>query len=1301
MIILYNENETQFSTLGLGVLKDAVSCFVEEHLNGSFELEMQYPVDGAHYNDISLRKIIFVKPNVYDNPQAFRIYSISKPIEGVVTINAEHLSYDLSGYVVDPFDAPVQGIQAAFTAINSKVVGSFPFIFETDITNTDSDFNVQVPSTVRSLLAGQDGSLLDTFKGEYKFNNYRVILNQHRGKDRGYSVRYGKNLTEVTQELKSNKLYTDIYPYFYRIVTNTETSTSYVYQQAYVRSSTQEETVIPFTKDWLSLTSGGAAFIPLIKNTPVQIATEGEYYQKIYIWADVVNPTTGEPETKYVEVTAEQYPANLPTTTSTQTQTTELVTLTNKTIPIPGRESVSPKRILNLDLTQSFSEKPTEEELTTKANEYITNNKVGQIVETVEASFVRIDNSSINEAEIHLGDYVNVIFTKLGISSKLQVITTTFNVLNNEYDEIELGEKKSTLSDNSLSIGDNVSSLANDAGYTDEIKVANLIAKNITADYILATNVNFTEAQITRLTTDELLTAKIIQASEAAIDTLVAELLVADNAAIRKQLTVGENLIVNGEININNGTIAITDDRIIINGQVVEPTIAYINQNGTIYTSNWLKASYDSTEALTPDASKVYKVFDIYNVWTQEYYTFNTTENRYEIFFPETTTYFRVDESGNIFANSATIAGHIDAKSGRIGDCEIVGEPDTYIEAYTIAGKQDFARDWLTLTQGSSVPLTPNTTDTYKVYYNNDYHYYKFNGTQYVDMLVGVLQVYSANIQDLTVSVINTVTGLNISIFTNDSDYQTGTEVSDAIEDSWEPYLDQNAKITGTEINAKGISVTATIAGQPETVFGIDANGNVTIRGTVYASAGKIGNCDIDSNGHLQVPSAYITGTLSADKIVGGTITASDIKLGKISQSGTEYNFELDGDTGQLIIRNGDINIKSGSINLGYIGSGQYRFSVDDNGLVESLSAETAIIGGKIGLIYSDNPASGTITSNLSASVLSVIPTLTSTDVIIEITLDNWTTNVVSRTMVNITSFNFSFRYSTPHAHTYSGTISASWDASVTNRYTFRVTIPDSFGSVSSFNYTINPSSVTLPVEDASSSKVLEIVDILNSSSSILRASLVAKTIGVANDPIETGYFTNLGSQSSKIDYAYIEEARIDSIGTSASYIPESYLQQLTVSTSINPASNNVVTLGNDSYRFKELHVNNLYLEGENYGQSTTRYPVMCKLLPETTTQTYGIIAKTQMIQGRTNDNTPYHLQIKLGTVQQVPDIVSITVTKTAGWGGDGSTPTINGDWRDFDVLAGWHDAGGNRYLDLWNMVNYSFPVSWLVIYRE
>ena len=43
--ILFDGTEKQFNNLGYGGLSDAISCTVEENINGVYELEMEYPLD--------------------------------------------------------------------------------------------------------------------------------------------------------------------------------------------------------------------------------------------------------------------------------------------------------------------------------------------------------------------------------------------------------------------------------------------------------------------------------------------------------------------------------------------------------------------------------------------------------------------------------------------------------------------------------------------------------------------------------------------------------------------------------------------------------------------------------------------------------------------------------------------------------------------------------------------------------------------------------------------------------------------------------------------------------------------------------------------------------------------------------------------------------------------------------------------------------------------------------------------------------------------------------------------------------
>ena len=101
--VLYPPNATDFSTFGLGVLTDTISCEVTEDRNGVFECLLKYPVSGQHYGLITKECIIKAKPNDTAADQAFRIYRITKPLNGIVTIYGQHISYDLANVPVLPF----------------------------------------------------------------------------------------------------------------------------------------------------------------------------------------------------------------------------------------------------------------------------------------------------------------------------------------------------------------------------------------------------------------------------------------------------------------------------------------------------------------------------------------------------------------------------------------------------------------------------------------------------------------------------------------------------------------------------------------------------------------------------------------------------------------------------------------------------------------------------------------------------------------------------------------------------------------------------------------------------------------------------------------------------------------------------------------------------------------------------------------------------------------------------------------------------------------------------------------------
>ena len=409
VIVLYEQNETNFTSNGLGYLSDVIECTVSEELNGEYELEMEYPVDGIRYSEIQHRRILYVKPNPYEDPQPFRIYNINRPIDGRVEINARHISYDLSGYTVSesedkhiPFSTSpkifCEKIPSAMTELNS---GMPQFTFWTNsVEEYDSEtyaeegdelkekhwIYIDTPSSVRSLI----GQFTEKYKGEFKFDKYAVKFygpisgqseddKHYRGIDSGVVLRYGKNLTDLMQEEDSDKgMYTHLYPY----------------------------------------------------------------------WSGTVNTTKTETDSESDESSSST------TTTYSSNSEEKVVTMTNKLYPIFDHD-VGYKRVLIYEVNSDWSDKhpnntddatpwPSEEEFEELCKEYIKNNELGAPKITLTASFVQLSRSAEYEdlkplEKVLLGDTVSVLWEDLGVNSTLKCTKTEYDALTDSYKSITLG----------------------------------------------------------------------------------------------------------------------------------------------------------------------------------------------------------------------------------------------------------------------------------------------------------------------------------------------------------------------------------------------------------------------------------------------------------------------------------------------------------------------------------------------------------------------------------------------------------------------------------------------------------------------------------------------------------------------------------------------------------------------------------------------------------------------------------------------------------------------------------------------
>jgi phage minor structural protein len=226
--VLYPANETAFTTNGLGGLPDAISCVVTEQHNtpGGYWLEMEYPIDGLHYADIAPDRIIYAAPSMGNRPQPFRISRITRPINGIVHIEAPHLCAELqkiTSYGVDT-GTNIQGMMFNQIYRARQLGQTVPFWCTTDITVESSvTFSHPEPTTLMDILLGTEGSVLDVVGGEFEWNGYNIILHRQRGVDSGLEIRYGVNMSDINAETDATELVTAVIPFWKGNVNDTET----------------------------------------------------------------------------------------------------------------------------------------------------------------------------------------------------------------------------------------------------------------------------------------------------------------------------------------------------------------------------------------------------------------------------------------------------------------------------------------------------------------------------------------------------------------------------------------------------------------------------------------------------------------------------------------------------------------------------------------------------------------------------------------------------------------------------------------------------------------------------------------------------------------------------------------------------------------------------------------------------------------------------------------------------------------------------------------------------------------------
>lgn len=211
--ILYEANETNFTSNGIGRLRDAIKCEITEERNGVYELDLDYPIDGAHFDDIIPGRIICATHEESVDVQPFDIVSYTKPINGVVSFHAVHISYRQSFLTVSGTN--INSLADALTMLENTTPSPNVFNYSADFSKNGYMVEADgLPHTVRQMLGGAEGSILDAYGGEYEFDRFRVILHQNRGQMRDFSIRYGVNMLDYNEDADFFGAFNSCVPYW-------------------------------------------------------------------------------------------------------------------------------------------------------------------------------------------------------------------------------------------------------------------------------------------------------------------------------------------------------------------------------------------------------------------------------------------------------------------------------------------------------------------------------------------------------------------------------------------------------------------------------------------------------------------------------------------------------------------------------------------------------------------------------------------------------------------------------------------------------------------------------------------------------------------------------------------------------------------------------------------------------------------------------------------------------------------------------------------------------------------------------
>lgn len=200
MIRVFSPTDKIFTSNGDAVIRPFKAKIHKED-NGKFYLNIE--ADISYVDILTANKII-----VADTPQGAQAFRIKNPekTKHKITFKAQHISYDAQNYVIADSYVVDKNCNDAMDHLNRATDNPSPFQTYSDIAMVDSY------RCVRTSLYDAFSTVLERWGGHFVRDNYRIAIMSTIGRDNGVTIRYKKNLKEMTCMAKWDDVVTKLMP---------------------------------------------------------------------------------------------------------------------------------------------------------------------------------------------------------------------------------------------------------------------------------------------------------------------------------------------------------------------------------------------------------------------------------------------------------------------------------------------------------------------------------------------------------------------------------------------------------------------------------------------------------------------------------------------------------------------------------------------------------------------------------------------------------------------------------------------------------------------------------------------------------------------------------------------------------------------------------------------------------------------------------------------------------------------------------------------------------------------------------